>query len=111
MIRITIRNLVILAAIIGVSISWGSPSVPSLNFNSPTDINLSWNRNIEPDVAGYRVYYGLESGKYEFKQEAGNLTNYTLKDMKTGVWYITVTAYDYSGNESGHSNEVVKEIA
>ena len=110
MIRVTLRNLLILAAIIGVSISWGAPSTPSLYFNSPADIMLSWNRNIEPDVAGYRVHYGLASGVYEGQQEAGNMTAYVLKGMKPGTWYIAVTAYDYSGNESKYSNEVVKEI-
>jgi hypothetical protein len=41
----------------------------------------------------------------------GDRTTYTLSDLESGrTYYIRVTAYDTSGNESDHSNEVVVTV-
>jgi len=75
------------------------------------DVSLSWNRNNEPDVAGYKLYYGTSSRSYASSVNVGNLISYTLTVLNTGTYYFAVTAYDTSGNESGLSNEVSKSVA
>ena len=70
-------------------------------------LNLSWNANSEEDLAGYKVYYGTSSGNYEEPIDAGNVTEYELSGLTEGVtYYIAITAYDNSDNESEKSDEV-----
>jgi len=83
--------------------------------NGNDTATVSWNSNTEPDLAGYRVYYGTQSGQYD--QAKGNgivvtgATNYTISGLNLGTrYYFAVTAFDTSGNESGYSQEVFKDI-
>lgn len=70
-------------------------------------MTLAWDPNTEPDLGGYKVYYGTSSGTYGVPLNVGNGTDYTLTGLIEGqVYYIAVTAYDKSGNESVYSNEV-----
>lgn len=70
-------------------------------------LTLAWDPNTEPDLAGYRVYYGTESREYADSIDVGNITTYQLDNLLDGVTYfIAVTAYDTSGNESDLSHEV-----
>ena len=70
-------------------------------------IRIAWDPNTEPDLAGYRVYYGTASGTYEEPIDTGNVTTYTLTGLILGqTYFISVTALDTSNNESGYSNEV-----
>ena len=77
---------------------------------SPTwagTVTLTWDPNIESDMAGYKVYHGTASGSYTMALNAGNVTQYTVNNLTDGqTYYFAVTAYDTSGNESGYSNEV-----
>jgi hypothetical protein len=73
-----------------------------------TQADLIWNPNTETDLAGYKIYYGTASGQYVSVLDVGNQTSYTLAGLQTGqTYYISATAYNASGLESGHSNEVV----
>ena len=68
---------------------------------------LSWNPNSESDLAGYKVYYGNSSGFYSSSIDAGSQTSYTISNLVEGeIYFFAATAYDFSGNESGYSNEV-----
>ncbi len=68
---------------------------------------LLWDANSEPDLAGYIVYQGATAGSYGSAIDVGNVTSYTLTDLDPGMtYYLAVTAYDLSGNESLPSDEV-----
>ena len=70
-------------------------------------VKLRWQPNNEPDLAGYRVCYGLESGKYENKIDVGNVTEYQLSGLlQATTYYFALTAYDKTGNESPFSDEI-----
>ena len=72
---------------------------------------LTWNPNTETDLAGYKVYVGTASGTYGAPIDVGNVTTFQVVNLSQGqTYYFAVTAYDYSGNESGFSNEVSKTI-
>ena len=72
---------------------------------SITFLTLVWDRNPEPDIAGYKVYYGRVSGDYT------QLVTVTNPRAKIGVsssrtTYFAVTAYNTNGVESDLSDEV-----
>jgi hypothetical protein len=77
-------------------------------------ISIAWAPNTEPDLAGYRVYYGTASGSYDTCVDIGNppkslsgLIEYTLDGLDKGKkYYIAVIAYDKNQDTSGFSGEV-----
>ena len=39
------------------------------------DVNLAWDQNTEPDIGGYKAYFGIvESGPYPTVEDVGNPT-------------------------------------
>jgi len=62
------------------------------------------------DLAGFRVHYGRERGKYTDVVDVGRSTTCSLQSLPCGRFYFAVTAYDTSGNESKPSNEVWKDV-
>ena len=69
---------------------------------------MAWDANSEPDLAGYKVYYGTSSRNYATSRDAGKVYSYTIADLQEGTtFYIAATAYDRYGNESAFSQEVV----
>ena len=70
-------------------------------------VTLSWEANTEPDLEGYKIYYGTASRVYPNVIDVGNVASFTLT-IEAGVdIYAALTAYDISGNESGYSSELV----
>jgi hypothetical protein len=64
------------------------------------------------DLAGYKIYFGTNSGNYTQNIDVGNVTSYTVTNLSAGTaYYFATTAYDASSNESSFSNEVSKTIA
>jgi hypothetical protein len=71
-------------------------------------VRLAWDSNSETDLAGYKIYYGTASGSYGTSVNIGRVTNYAITGLAAGQrYYVSLKAYDSSGNESGFSNEVV----
>ena len=67
---------------------------------------VAWN----PDtgqVAGYDVYYGTSSGNYTTTLNAGSNTSATLQNLSAQTYYIALTAYNSSNEQSGYSPELV----
>jgi len=78
--------------------------IPDANAASVT---LAWDPNSEPDVAGYRVYYGKALGNYKSLIDVGNQTTCSISDLEDGeAYYFVVTAYDLLGRESDFSSEL-----
>jgi len=70
-------------------------------------LNLAWDANSEPDLAGYKIYYGISSGKYDTNIDVGKVTEYELSGLiENKIYYIALTAYDTCYNESEKSDEV-----
>jgi hypothetical protein len=79
----------------------------SPSFACAVQITLAWDSNVEPDVAGYIVYYGTRSGDYDFDVDVGDYDSITISGLVEDVmYYFTVTAYDAEGNESDFSEEI-----
>jgi len=70
-------------------------------------ITIAWDANKETDLAGYKVYVGVESGIYNEPITLDTKTQYTVRKLITGtMYYLALTAFDNYGNESGYSTEV-----
>lgn len=72
------------------------------------DARLTWDANTESDLAGYRVYAGLSSTKYDTSYPVPKeQTSYKVSGLNRGMThYFALTAFDYGGNESEFSEEV-----
>ena len=67
-------------------------------------LSISWNRNTESDLAGYKVYHGTRSGTFSTVVDVHNVTRYQIPNVQSGVtYYVAVSAYDRAGNESTRS--------
>ena len=80
----------------------------SLLFPSLSNANvvLSWDPNTEPDLGGYKVYYGTSSRNYTTTIDVKNVTTYTAPWLGLGTYYFALKAYDIYGVESTFSTEV-----
>jgi len=77
-------------------------------------IHLSWDapdKNTDgtplDDLTGYKIYYGPSTNYYTNVIVINDkTTNYSLQNLLPGSYYIAITVYNASGNESGFSNEI-----
>ena len=70
-------------------------------------VRLAWDRNSEPNIARYKLYYGTQSGRPSQSLDVGNVTTSTVSNLNDATTYFfTATAVDTAGLESGPSNEV-----
>jgi fibronectin type 3 domain-containing protein len=104
------------SAQIKVTYSPPAPIPPPAPVPAPTQnsVSLTWDANTEPDLAGYRIYYGISPGSYSQAPGQGSYTAsnaFNVTGLTSGLrYYFAVTAIDRSGNESGYSVEVLKDI-
>ena len=71
------------------------------------NVKLAWDVNPEPDIAKYKIYWGLERGTPTESLDVGKVTAATIAELNAGTTYFfTVTAINEDGLESEPSNEV-----
>ncbi len=76
------------------------------------EVQLTWNANSETDIAGYRIYKGLQSGAYTSNVFTSNLaTSITMSGLEAGkTYYFAATAINSSSLESDFSDEVAYTV-
>ena len=68
---------------------------------------LAWDASTQPEVTGYKIYWGTSSGQYTGSVDVGNVTTYTVTGLNSGTtYYFVATCYTATGAESGYSNQV-----
>ena len=75
-------------------------------------IDLTWFDNREADLAGYNIYFSYSyNGTYE--NIGSSPYNYFIDEeaVNGNKYYYAVTAYDYNGNESDLSKDVIYATA
>jgi hypothetical protein len=74
-------------------------------------LTLQWDRNSEPDVQGYIIRYGTQSGVYTVEVNVGNLTSHTLTltPTTTTTYYFVVQAFNAT-TRSANSAQVSTTI-
>ena len=75
--------------------------------SAPASIELSWDRNVEPDLAGYRVYRATGGGSFEKVADLAAIPTWSDHAVESGKTYrYALTAFDRAGNESPRSAPV-----
>jgi hypothetical protein len=89
------------------------PSSPPAS-PSTGNVTLTWAANVEPDLAGYKIYVGTNSGAYSFPGSPfviGKVASYSISNLPKGqTYFFALSAYDNAGNESVLSAEVSKTL-
>jgi len=69
-------------------------------------VALGWNASVDPNVVGYKIYYGLASGVYTWSIDVGNVTNAVVSGLTQNTsYYFAAKSCDALGNESDFSGE------
>ncbi|MBL0173801.1 MAG: hypothetical protein IPP94_00775 [Ignavibacteria bacterium] len=84
------------------------PPVGIVSVSLDHAVELRWIENQEPDVAGYNIYASSTlRGRYD-RIGTSRSASFIDDGARNGVtYYYAVTVYDYSGNESDLSRDVV----
>jgi len=95
--RLATIRLLLLAAVL--TLRAAASAAPS--------VTLAWDPNSEPDLSGYKLYYGPASTSYTNVIDVGPATNATISRLVAGArYFVVVTAYNTAGLESDPSNEI-----
>ena len=82
-------------------LSWAAPSSRADgSYMSPSELQ------------GYRIYYGTTPDNLSMLVDLNDetITDYTISELPSGIYYFAVTAYDAEGTESAFSNVISKNI-
>lgn len=73
------------------------------------DCVISWNQNTESDLAGYTVFVTQTRGAYgpgvPVSAPFVSITCEVAGVNQVGQWFVTVSAFDTSGNQSAKATE------
>ena len=90
-----------------------APPIPPIGLKilgaEENSITICWFTSPICDLAGYKVYFDNDSSDFPYSEsvDVGLVTEYTLSHLKPGItYYIAVTCYDNSGDESWYSKEI-----
>jgi len=82
-------------------------SVGSITENS---VVLKWDRNSEPDLDYYNIYYGVTSGSTGnvLTAQDADASSFTVSSLAASTrYYFTISAVDTAGNESDPSKSLI----
>jgi hypothetical protein len=109
----------LLVAVLMIAVSLGTigcgdaDNVEGVDTGVTNSLMLTWSApttnedgSLLDDLAGYKLYYGTQSGYYTEVIRVGAFTTAEISNLDVGTWFIAVTAYDYWGNESDFSEEI-----
>jgi hypothetical protein len=114
----TTDNIVISASD-GTRVGYLAPFSIAVNTTFPGVISVHWQAPVENDdgtqlldLAGYRIYLGLEHGRYTrvIDVREPDATAFTVGDLPPNLYYVAATAYDRSGLESVRSNVIQRLV-
>lgn len=69
------------------------------------ELLVTWDANTEPDLDGYKLYWGRLTRSYEYYSTVRDTFIKVSQPIEIPRYYA-VTAFDTAGNESGYSNEI-----
>src|SRR6266849_6837678 len=99
------RSLLVLLACL--SLAFAATPAQAAQVQLAWDAPTQANGTPVPNLAGYKLYYGSQSGQYQTTVPVGMTTTYTVTNLSAGqTYYFAVKAYDSTGTESAFSNEV-----
>ena len=94
-----LRSLLILLACL--SLAFAATPAQAAQVQLAWDAPLQANGTPIPNLAGYKLYYGSQSGQYPSMVYQGPMTTYTMTNVSAGQpYYFAVKAYDSTNTES-----------
>lgn len=94
--------------ILAVACSGFVPAMAPAAITPFENVSLEWDANFEPDIAGYKVYVGTESGSYPSVINVVGSTKVALPKVNLGTTlHIAVSAFNFEGIEGPLSSELV----
>jgi len=85
------RSLLVLLACLSLALA--ATPAPAAQVQLAWDVPVQDNGAPLPDLAGYKLYYGSQSGQYQTVIPVGLVTTYTVTNLSAGqTYYFTVTA-------------------
>ena len=74
-------------------------------------LTLAWDPSSDPNVAGYRLYFGNQPGVYTQSVDVGKVGAYQINGLTNGApYYFVVKAYNSAGILSAPSIEVSRRV-
>ena len=70
----------------------------------------SWTPNTEPNLAGYKLSYGTQSGVHTVVIDVGKVTAYQFNPPAGRRYYVVVQAYNTAGQLGAKSAEAVVDV-
>ena len=81
------------------------------SFSGTQSVTLGWEPSLEPNVVGYRIYYGILSHDYTNHVTVENGTSATITGLVSGqTYYFAATTLNAQSQESDFSNEAMYEV-
>ena len=69
-------------------------------------LEAAWRSNPEPDLAGYKLLWGISSRAYTDSATLGRVTSHRITGLQNGTrYYAALVAFDSTGNESNRTPE------
>lgn len=84
-----------------------TPTPSPSPISGSASVTLAWNRNVETNIAGYKLYYGNAPRTYDQIIDVADSITRTVSNLGRGItYYFAVKAYNNAGIEGPFSNEV-----
>src|SRR5262245_40468653 len=97
-----LRSLLVMLACL--SLAFAATPAPAAQVQLAWDALRQADGTPIPNLAGYKLYYGSQSGQYQTTVSVGLTTTYTVTNVTAGqTYYFAVTAYDTANKESAFS--------
>lgn len=92
-----------------VTVSQSAMGSVTLSWSAPTQ---NADGSALTDLAGYKIYYGRESGAYDQHVRIDNpsITTYVVEELSPATYYFAATSFNNSGVESAYSGEVIRTV-
>lgn len=95
-----------LGSLVGIGLLLGMPLLAAAD-----SVTLTWQRNTEADLAGYKIHIGSSPRAYTQTIDVGHVTTFGVSGLSPGqTYFFSITAYDIFANESGYSAELSATI-